>query len=79
MKKLCKIFDLKKKIYYNNIMVSNSIEYTREYYSKNKDKIKTCMSRKKYCDICNKYIRLNNFNRHCTCNKHKKNENLFCT
>ena len=53
-------------------MGTNKIEYTREYYTKNKEKIKAKMQEKVQCSICNCTITISHLQRHQRTNKCKK-------
>ena len=45
-------------------MPSNKIEYTRQYFLINKEKITTRMSEKIICDHCNSFVIRSHMNRH---------------
>ena len=53
-------------------MGTNKIEYTREYYTKNKEKITLRMQEKVQCSICNCTITRSHMIRHQKSNKCKK-------
>jgi len=48
------------------------LEYQKEYRGKNIKKIKSYMSMKMHCDICNIYYTINHKNRHIMSKKHQK-------
>ena len=50
-------------------MPSNKIEYTRQYFLINKEKITTRMSEKIMCDHCNSFVIRSHMNRHQKTNK----------
>ena len=52
-------------------MVTNTIEYSRSYYTKNKEKIKAKMQEKVECSICGCIITSSHMVRHQKSNKCK--------
>lgn len=46
------------------------------YYYKNKERILKGMSRKVYCEICDKSVSKSNFPKHCRTEKHKAREGV---
>ena len=53
-------------------MGTNKIEYSREYYTKNKERIKAKMQEKVECSICGCIITSSHMIRHQKSNKCKK-------
>lgn len=48
-------------------------QYNAEYYRKNKEHIKTLVSQKKHCDVCNCTVNKCKWNRHILTTKHLQN------
>jgi peroxiredoxin len=57
-------------------MPSNKSEYMKDYYSKNKDKLKENSIKKVYCECCNKEISKANWNKHIKNKVHLQNKEL---
>lgn len=54
-------------------MVTNSNEYMRAYYSKNKDKYRTKYNPGHFCTVCNCTMKIKNRYRHVKTKKHLDN------
>ena len=54
-------------------MVTNSNEYMRAYYSKNKDKYRTKYNPEHFCTVCNCTMKIKNRGRHVKTKKHLDN------
>jgi hypothetical protein len=55
----------------------NNIEYQKEYYKKNKDKLLTKLKEKTKCELCGGSYSYVSKNRHNNSEKHKKKINLL--
>lgn len=58
-------------------MPTNKTDYMKEYYLKNKDKIKGGATKKILCVCCNKEISSANWNKHIKNRVHLKNQELI--
>ena len=56
-------------------MVTNSNEYMRAYYSKNKDKYRTKYNPEHFCTVCNCTMKIKNRYRHVKTKKHLERPN----
>jgi len=54
-----------------------TVEYNRNYYLKNKDRLVKLSSAKKYCDCCDKMLSNSNFSKHLKSDIHIKMFNRF--
>lgn len=54
-------------------MVTNSKEYMRAYYSKNKDKYRTKYNPEHFCTVCNCTMKIKSRGRHFKTKKHLDN------
>lgn len=55
-------------------MPSNKTDYMKEYYLKNKEKLKDGSTKKIICECCNKEISYANWNKHIKSRVHLKNQ-----
>lgn len=47
-------------------------EYNKQYYAKNRERIRQMMKEKIYCEVCKKQVARHNYSRHKTTERHKQ-------